>query len=153
MLAGLGAVRVSLEDAARKLAAAAELLAGLNSNTAAQEAERLALTRLEALLDAFAETVEEAAPTNGGNVGGNNAGGARPQRRPALELLEIKLLRLLQVELNQRTERHERRQAAGDDELAEIEREAWDLAVEQARLAELVKQMLLRNNSRQRSDE
>jgi hypothetical protein len=157
LLFDLGAVRVSLEDAERRLAAAADLLAGGQSGPAAQQAVQNALTRLEAMRTAFAQTAEEAQPKpNGGNAQAGNQGGP-PQRRPAFELLEVKLLRLLQAELNERTQQHEQRlaeteQPVADEKQAKFKREAQELAAEQERLAELVREMLSRNN-KARQDE
>jgi hypothetical protein len=59
----------------------------------------------------------------------------------------------MQLELNARTEAHERRRAETanqltDENRVEIGREAQELAAEQRRLAELVQEMLSRNNRR-----
>ncbi len=61
------------------------------------------------------------------------------------------MLRMLQVEVNQRTDAHEKRVAAAgaqatDAERAEFNRESDELAAEQRRLAELVQEILTRNN-------
>jgi hypothetical protein len=154
LLTGLAAVGLGLQDAERKLTHAADLLARHESGERTQTAENLALARLEAMMQAFAETAREAQPPGGNRGGGGNANRPpQPQRRPAFELLEVKMLRVLQLELNARTEAHDRRraQAAGnltDDALAELAREAQELAAEQVRLAELVREMLSRNNRR-----
>jgi hypothetical protein len=154
LLFGLAAVRVSLQEAEDRLAEAATLLAANESGERTQSAEHKALACLEAMQLAFAETAREAQPPPGGNRGGGNGNPPpQPQRRPAFELLEVKMLRVMQLELNDRTEALERRRTeAGDaitDEIrADFARQAQELAAEQRRLAELVQEMLSRNNGR-----
>jgi uncharacterized protein YdcH (DUF465 family) len=151
VLFGLGAVRESLEDATRRLNAAAEVLATENTGTAAQQAEERALERLAGMLEAFAQTAAEA----GGNQGGGGQGGqGGEQRRPTFELLEVKMLRMLQVDLNERTSTFQQRLDVGDqpaDPQAEaaLQGEAQELAAEQRRLAGLVEEMLNRDNEKQ----
>lgn len=155
LLFGLTAVRVGLEEAERRLTAAAELLAANDVGPTTQSAEKHALLRLEGMLQAFAQTASEAgqaAPRPA--TPPNGAAGMPPQRRPTFELLEVKMLRMMQAELNDRTREFQQRIAAadppGDDrQQAEFQREAHDLQAEQARLAELVEQMLTRNNNQQ----
>jgi hypothetical protein len=151
VLSGLGAVRVSLEDAERRLAAAAELLDDGNSSQAAQRAERHALARLEGMLQAFSQTNADASnstPPPGGSSG--QPADQPPQRRPTFELLEVKMLRMLQADLNQKTQAHQARLASdsppNEGQRAELLDEARELAAEQGRLAELVQGMLTRDN-------
>jgi hypothetical protein len=159
LLSSLAAVRISLEEAQRRLGAAAQLLSSGQSGANAQQAERHAMARLEAMMDAFAQTAAEARkPPEGGNRGGGGNQGAQPQRRPAFELLEVKMLRMLQVELNERTDAYQQRLAGAagppnEAQRAELTREAQELAAEQRRLAELVQDMLSRNNERQQDEE
>ena len=117
LLFGLGAVRVSLEDAEQRLAAAGRLLDDRQTGPPAQQAEQLALTRLEAMMQAFAQTANEAAKKPNANnapppAANNNQPPQQPQRRPTFELLEVKMLRMLQADLNERTREHEQRLAA-----------------------------------------
>jgi hypothetical protein len=59
------------------------------------------------------------------------------------------MLRMLQVDLNERTRQFEERLTAGPLDAAaraDLEREGPELAAEQRRLAELVQSMLSRNN-------
>jgi hypothetical protein len=147
----LAAVRISLEEAERRLTVAAELLANNHTGLPAQLAEQHALDRLEGMLEAFAQTASEAAPSPPPPGGTGNAAGQPPQRRPTFELLEVKMLRMLQVELNERTRAHEERVAGMTGrpdrrQQAALAREARDLQIEQARLAQLVQEMLSRNN-------
>jgi hypothetical protein len=113
-------------------------------------AERLALARLEIILQAFAQTAAEAAPQQNaapppGAGGQNNAN--VPQRRPTFELLQAKMLRMLQAELIERTEQYQQRiDAAAAADHPNLQQEAQQLATEQARLAELVESMIKRDN-------
>jgi hypothetical protein len=91
ILAGLAAVRLSLEDAERRLTAAGKLLDATQTGPSAQAAEQIALTRLEAMLQAFAQTANEAAPKPNANnatppAANNNPPPPQPQRRPTFEL-------------------------------------------------------------------
>jgi len=156
LLFGLGAVRVSLEDAERRLLAAGKLLEDGQPGQPTQAAEQLALARLEAMFQAFAQTANEAGKKPNANNGAPPAGGANnqpsPQRRPTFELLEVKMLRMLQADLNERTRAHEQRAtelAANAAAKASLDQEAAELAVEQGRLAELVQKMLARDNDKQ----
>jgi hypothetical protein len=153
LLFGLGAVRVSLEDAERRLNAAGKLLDQQQTGPPAQAAEQLALARLEAMMQTFAQTAKEAGQQPNPNAPPpappNNQ--AQPQRRPTFELLEVKMLRMLQADLNERTRQHEQRlgapeAAANQAAKAGLEQEARELAAEQGRLAELVQKMLKRDN-------
>jgi len=152
LLFGLGSVRVSLEEAERRLAASAELLDQRDTGPRAQQAERHALTRLEGMMDAFAQTANDAQPNQQPppNAGAGPPG-EQPQRRPTFELLEVKMLRMLQVDLQERTREYQQRLAGLDAPLtqnvqAELDQEARELATEQGRLAELVENMLTRDN-------
>ena len=104
------------------------------------------------MLEAFAQTAEENtpkpnAPPPSPGAGQNNP---PPQRRPTFELLQAKMLRMLQADLNERTENFEQRLAAANaEEKAQIQQEAQELAAAQGRLAELVQKMLTRDNEQQ----
>ncbi len=153
VLYGLTAVRISLEEAARRLKAAADLLDKQQSGAPAHQAQQYALARLEGMLEAFAQTAAEAGQKKppGGNAGGQDG----QQRRPTFELLEVKMLRMLQVDLNDRTRTFQERLAAQGGQPADaadqaaLNREAQELTAEQRRLAGLVQEMLSRNNKRQ----
>jgi hypothetical protein len=152
LLAGLEAVTISLQDAERRLIAAQKLLAERQTGSAAQAAEQAALTRLEGMLAAFAQTASENTPKP-------NAPSPNPpppndqqqnQRRPTFELLQAKMLRMLQSELADRTASLEKQlRAAGPAERPQLQHEAAEIAAEQARLVELVREMLKRNNEAQ----
>jgi hypothetical protein len=152
LLFGLAAVRISLEDAERRLAAAAELLEANDAGPGAQQAERHALARLEGMFETFAQAASEAAPNNAQQPNSQAAQpGQPPQRRPTFELLEVKMLRMLQADLNERTRQYKDRvgslseseRVAAQDELS---REAQGLQADQGRLSGLVQEMLNRDN-------
>ena len=150
LLFGLGAVRIGLEDAERRLKDAAQHLENRDTGRPAQQAERHALARLEGMLQAFAQTAREAAPQNQSPTAGEQAG-EPPQRRPTFELLEVKMLRMLQADLHERTRQFEDRlaslaQPVNERQRVELTREARELKAEQGRLAELVQEMLTRDN-------
>jgi hypothetical protein len=155
LLVGLGAVRVSLEEAERRLAAAAKLLDDRHTGPIAQRAEQHALARLEGMMEAFSQTASEAAPNPDAQPGaGAGAQPNQPQRRPTFELLEVKMLRMLQIELQLRTQEYEQRIAAQKTpphgvQPADLQKEAQELAAEQRRLAELVQTMLNRDNEQE----
>jgi hypothetical protein len=151
LLFGLSAVRLSLQEAERRLTTAGELLNDGNTGATVQQAERLALVRLEGMLEAFAQTANEAGQSPPSGAGASAPPGQQSQRGPTFELLELKMLRMLQVDLNQRTRiYHEQLNDVGGppetNQKAELMRQAQDLQVEQGQLAELVQEMLNRDN-------
>jgi hypothetical protein len=143
---------MGLEEAERRLGAAAARLDTRDTGPQAQQAEQHALNRLEGMLQAFAQTASESAPSQNAPAGNNETlPGQQPQRRPTFELLEIKMVRMMQVDLNERTQAIEDqlaglKQPLADRERAELAREAQELQAEQRRLAELVQEMLTRDN-------
>ena len=144
---------ISLEEAARRLDLQLPIARQADIRRADQQAEQQALARLEGMLEAFTQTAAEAGqkPPGGGNQGGQEG----QQRRPTFELLEVKMLRMLQVDLNERTQSFQERlaaqggQPANARDQAGLAREAQELAAEQRRLAGLVQEMLSRNNKQQ----
>jgi hypothetical protein len=155
LMFGLGAVRVGLEEAERRLLAADKLLGEKQTGQPAQQAEQRALARLEAMLQTFAQTASDAAKRSDANNAPPPPGpNSQPQqqRRPTFELLEVKMLRMLQADLNERTAQHEKLAAeAAGNQAAQIglAQEARELAEEQGHLAELVQKMLSRDNEKQ----
>jgi hypothetical protein len=153
LLQGLGAVRISVKDAERCLTDAAERLENRDTGPRAQQAARRALARLEGMLEAFAQTAKEAAPTRQADQRPVPAAQSNqpPQRRPTFALLEVKMLRMLQVDLNERTRQFKAKmedlsESTSADERADLRRDALQLQAEQGQLSELVEQMLIRDN-------
>jgi hypothetical protein len=148
-LFGLDAVRISLEEAERRLLAAGKLLDEQQVGPPAQMAERHALARLEAMLQTSDQTAHEAAPNPSAEAppGPGDPSNPQQQRRPTFELLQAKTIRMLQADLNERTARFEKRlAAAAPAERDPLQVEGQELAAEQGRLAELVQQMINRDN-------
>lgn len=152
LLFGLEAVRLGLEEAERRLQAAAKLLDTRDTGTATQNAEELALDRLDGMLQVFAQTASEATPKP--NAPPQNPAPAnpqqqaqQPQRRPTFELLQVKMLRMLQADLNSRTHQlQEHLASAKPAEAAALRKEAQDLSTEQGQLAKLVESLLRSDN-------
>ena len=81
---------------------------------------------------------------------GRNNNPPPPQRRPTFELLQAKMLRMLQADLNERTQQFQQRLAAANAaEKGQLQQEAQELSAEQGRLAELVQSMITRDNEQQ----
>ncbi|HEY3395222.1 MAG TPA: hypothetical protein VGK58_21150 [Lacipirellulaceae bacterium] len=153
LLYGLAAVRISLEDAERRLDEAANLLKNGDTGPSVQRAERHALARLEGMFEAFAQTASEAALNIPAEQPQSQAAQQTQQarRRPTFELLEVKTLRMLQADLNERTRQFKASveglsESASEDEQTELSREAQQLQAEQGRLSKLVDEMLNRDN-------
>jgi FtsZ-interacting cell division protein ZipA len=119
---------------------------------AAQNAEELALDRLDGMLQAFAQTASEATPkpnTPPQNSAPTNPQqqAQQPQRRPTFELLQVKMLRMLQADLNSRTQQLQERVASSKPaEAVALRKEAQDLSTEQGRLVKLVESLLRGDN-------
>lgn len=148
LLTGLEAVRISLEESERRLLAAGKFLGDHQTGPPTQAAEKKALDRLTGMLEAFAQTAQEAAPkANAPPPPAGQQNNRPPQRRPTFELLQAKMLRMLQSDLNDRTRDYQERLAVADAaEKLQIEQEVGELAAEQGRLAELVQKMLSHDN-------
>lgn len=134
------AFSLALEGAVREMARATTRLDRLQTDADTQAAENVALARLQQLLEALKpeppmEDMQPPPPM------GNDGGGQQPQMPPgdAVHLLaELKLLRLMQQEINRRTTEIEKLHAKATALTADQERELDDLAVEQGKLADLV---------------
>ena len=148
LLAGLRVFGVALADAERQLAAAAELLDDHAIGAATQHAEHRALERFEQIARALEQT---AAAANAASPEGQGGGGDENAKRPLFDLFEVKLLRTLQADLNERTQAFEKR--PDGEEPATRRRAAEELAAEQGRLAELVEELLSRDNDSKDRDE
>jgi hypothetical protein len=151
LLSGLAAVRISLDVAEQRLADAAKLLENRDTGPSAQSAERHALLHLEGMFEAFAQTASEATPNNAAEQPQEAQPTQQPQRRPTFELLEVKMLRMLQADLNERTRQFKAKVegvsgSPGEDEKFDLTREAGQLQAEQGQLSELVEEMLKRDN-------
>jgi hypothetical protein len=127
----------SLEGIAREMTAAQTLLERRQLGASAQQAIQQALHRLQQLLAALApDQGEEQQEEDEGQQGGQ--GGGQQQGDGARLLSELKLLRLMQVDVNEQTKALEgaRRQSGGLT--AEQKRTYASLSEEQGKLADLL---------------
>jgi hypothetical protein len=131
---------LALEGAVREMTRATARLDRALTDAPTQAAEQIALARLEQLLEALKPEppMEDQAPEQ---PMGDPPGGNQAQMPPgdAIHLLaELKLLRLMQQEINRRTAELEKLTSGASGPTAEQEKELEDLAVEQGKLADLV---------------
>ncbi|MEX2112471.1 MAG: hypothetical protein WD845_04760, partial [Pirellulales bacterium] len=126
-------IHLALDGAARQMARAGGLLERERTGSQTQTAQEAARVRLAQLLAALDDKSKK--PAQEGEQGEGGAGGANSGAREdgAQVLTQLKLLKILQEDLNTRfrsATADEDRADAGNDELAEI-------ATEQGKLAEL----------------
>lgn len=129
---------LALAGSVREMTRAAARLERLLTDVETQTAEQVAVTRLSQLLEALQPEPPPEAPMD--DPGGAGGGGQQPGMSPgdALHLLaELKLLKLMQQEINRRTAELEDWQAAGNVLSPGQEQELADLATEQGQLADL----------------
>lgn len=138
-LAAAGAFHLALSAAARDMGAAADLLEKRDTGAAAQQSEQRALGRLALLLEAVKPEPPEPEPDT--NEQPPAAPGEQTQRG-VQSLAELKLLRLLQEQINGRTAKLQEAVVKAGSVGAEHRREYQELAAEQQRLAELVDTMI-----------
>jgi hypothetical protein len=138
-LAGAGAFEMALTGAAGDMGRAAALLDRRETGDGTQQAEQDALQRLDMLLEAL-KPEEPTAESDGGGGQGNQQG--PPPGAGIQSLAELKLLKLLQHEVNLRTEKLQ--QAVGPDGRPDDQqrRQFQSLAEQQGRLADLLLQLL-----------
>ncbi len=134
-LAAAEAFALALEHAARSMRKAAEGLADVDVGQRTRGRQTMALARLNLLLDALKKGDSEGDQGGGGQSGGEG-GGQQQQQGGIRSLAEIKLLRLMQGDLNIRTK--ELREEIGEavPSVEQLEQLA-SLAEEQGELAEL----------------
>ncbi len=127
-------IHLALSGAADKMQRAAELLELRDTGLPTQSAQEAARQRLAQLLAAFEKKQHPQKP--GGKQGGGSGSGGGESGRPdgKFVLAQLKLLKLLQEDLNQRY-----REATTDDDTSsrEVRRELVEIAAEQGKLAEL----------------
>ncbi|MEM1303793.1 MAG: hypothetical protein AAGG46_02795, partial [Planctomycetota bacterium] len=128
-----------------------ERLAAVDPGRATQQHELAAIERLKHIADALTPTPpdDQEQPPSEGQGGGGQQG--QPREPPPFDVAELKMLRLLQLDLNARTRRFEAENAAGrlasDAPRDATLDAARALADEQRRLADLVQELLDRNNT------
>jgi len=137
--AGAGAFRLALSGAAADMGRAGALLDQRQTGAATQQAEKDALARLELLVEAVKPEKPDAGSAD-------TAEGPRdPRNKPAgavQTLAELKLLKLLQEQLNTRTQRWQQSVGKSPKPTPQQRDELAALREEQGRLADLVEQMI-----------
>lgn len=138
---------MALGTTASEMRDAAELLAAGNTGRSTQQAEHSALTRLQHIaevLQSQARENEEKEGQNQANAGDQGGQGGEQQQEPSpLDLAELKMLRLMQAELNQRTRHHEAELVQREDRQRD-DPQTVKLAEQQEQLAKLVEEMIER---------
>jgi hypothetical protein len=126
-------INLALDGAARHMARAAEMLELRETGAKAQGAQEAARQRLARLLAAFEKDQKRPQP-GGGSSGGSGSGKGGSRSDGALVLTQLKLLRLMQEDLNDRY-----RTLVGDaaDDASAAREQISELAEEQGKLAEL----------------
>ena len=134
-LVGVEAFQFLLESAARDMSAAGERLAARDTSPATQQIERDVLARLGELIAA-----SKAAPPSGNPPAGSdsNSGGGNSAAKPGPSLAEVRLVRLMQDDLNRRTRRLNDAIGEGKQPAEPQRRDLTELTREQGRLAELM---------------
>jgi hypothetical protein len=148
-VSGLQVFGVALANATEELNRAAEQLDADATGETTQQAERRALERFEQIVWALEQTAAQAQqPPPPGEAGNAGAGGQQP--RPLFDLFEVKLLRMLQADLNQRTQQFHDRTLGNADPAGKLPaadfQAAQQLAAEQRRLAELAAELAARDS-------
>jgi len=129
-----------LDSAARDMTAASEHLNARDTGEPAQRAERSALARIAQVLDAMKsddkQPPEEKSGDDGGGKDGQGQGGG------VRSMAELKLLKLMQEQLNGRTRELEQTRDASQTLTDAQRHELTALAAEQGRLADLLLDMV-----------
>lgn len=141
-LAAAGAFQMTLSRAGRSMGQAAALLNRQQTGLPTQEAETNALERLDLLLEALKKEPPSEAQSSGAGGADGNQGGQGGKPGAVERLAELKLLRLLQADVNLRTTQLQEA-AKAPDALTDVQRRQHaELSEEQGRLADLVSQLL-----------
>lgn len=133
---------LALERASADMTRAATSLARLNTGDEPQQAQKRALSRLKLVLDALQPDKPESDMEDPGGSGQPQPGAKPPQQQPPGDgihtLQELKLLKLMQQDVRERTDAVEARKREGEPLAENDVRELGELAEEQGRLADLM---------------
>lgn len=140
-LDGAGAFQLTLSRAGGSMGRAAGLLNRRQTGPPTQEAEKNALGRLDLLLEALKK--DPAADGQAGGTGSGTGRGGQGGKPGAVQMLaQLKLLKLLQEEVNLRTAKLHNAVDAAEPLTDEQQRQHAALSEEQGRLADLTSQLL-----------
>jgi len=133
-------INMALSEAAAEMSRAAGLLDRRLTGRPTQQAEQQVLWRLAQLIEAVKQEELEATAQSGG--GGQGGQAAQPQDVPPCDALkrlaELKLLRLMQEEINEQTRQLEKDFGSVDNLSEEARRQYTRLSEAQGRLADLL---------------
>jgi hypothetical protein len=130
---------LALKGAAREMLRAVEQLEARDTGELAQAAEKNALRRFEQLLESLQPDKPEAGGQKQQGEGqGGQQGGQQPPGDGIPSLAQLKMLKLMQLEINDRTQGLEEQFAKAKELSAEQQQEYQALAEEQSKLADLV---------------
>jgi hypothetical protein len=135
---------LALQEAADDMATAATLLAKLDTGTETQQAASRALERLQQIIAALASDKDAAADKPDSDKPGGADAASDQQGEEIANLSEIKLLKMMQDQLNQRTRELDKSAGKQPTLTAAQQREYTELAKQQGRLAELLNKKLAR---------
>ncbi|MBX9789863.1 MAG: hypothetical protein K2Y37_13180 [Pirellulales bacterium] len=140
-LAAAAAFALALDGAFDDMIAAVEKIRELDTGPATQAVQRHALARLEQLLAALEpdKPEDQQGGQEGAGEGGQQAGGQQGEMLP--DTAQLKLLKLLQLDINERTRGVAERMQGGRDAQGDAARELERLSVEQGKLADLVRNL------------
>jgi hypothetical protein len=127
---------LALAQAARDMTRAADDLDRGETGTNPQQAEQSAAASLARLLEALQPAKPKPNPEQPGGDEGQGGGGQQPGKRSSASIAELKLLKLMQEDLNARYQ--QLHQSKPTPRLAD---QLGELAAEQGRLAELAQKM------------
>lgn len=128
-----------LDDALAQMRQAATRLGQLDTGAPTQSATKRALRRFEQLLAALESDKDEQAGEEGGE--GEGGGGQNPPTDGIAPLAQLKLLKLMQQDINARTKELEQAHGRQGQLTREQQQEFADLAQEQGKLADLARSL------------
>ncbi|MGD0517477.1 MAG: hypothetical protein ABSA26_08085, partial [Thermoguttaceae bacterium] len=144
-LSAAAAFALALDGASRDMDQAAGFLDRYQTAAETQQAQQNAMHRLDLLLEALKPESPENQPNQPANAGDNKpVGGQQPLTQPenTVNLSELKLLKMLQEDINRRTAALAEAVGSEGKSTDQQRKEYEQLAEEQARLAELILKMM-----------
>ena len=141
---GIEVFRLALESAARRMREASELLLRQETADPTQRYQQAALKRIEQLLQALADDGDGDQQQEGDPQAGEQGeeGGGEKQGQKSRDIAELKLLKLMQEDLQRRTEQIRQAAAQRGALTPENVRELAQLSDEQGQLADMVSDLL-----------
>lgn len=146
-MAGLGVIRAALQSAATDMLHTATGLKRRDTRRSTQRHAQSALRRLEIVLAALNDADQNTDDAGGGQDGGGDQSGGdqdgpSAEQGPTIDLAELRLLKLMQLDLRRRTAQAEEDLRAGGEDQKERQQRYKGLAEEQGQLATLAQDLL-----------